>query len=60
MVRSISMDFDNVNVIDKSLSPLCYLPSGRLVCYRYGHVLIIEDGKIAKNILVLGVRRSVS
>jgi len=26
------------------ISPLCYLPSGKLVCYRYGKLLVMNDG----------------
>ncbi len=36
----------------KSLSPICYLPSGRLVCYHRGLILIIEDGEIVNSIQV--------
>lgn len=32
-------------------SPLCFLPSGRLVCYRRGDVLILEDGKVIQTVL---------
>lgn len=52
-----SMDFNNVNVIGKGLSPLCYLPSGRLVCYRYGHVLIFEDSRIVKTLYVFNSKK---
>jgi len=27
-------------------SPLCYLPSGKLVCYRYGKLLVMQDGRV--------------
>ena len=36
------MRYDIIKV-KKSLSPLCFLPSGRLVCYRSGDVLILEN-----------------
>lgn len=29
--------------IKKNLSPLCFLPSGDLVCYRYGKLIILRD-----------------
>ena len=32
--------------------PLCILPSGRLVCYHLGNVLILEDGKVINTIPV--------
>jgi len=35
--------------IGKNLSPLCFLPSGRLVSYRHGEVLVIENGKVIKS-----------
>lgn len=28
----------------KNTSPLCYMPDGRLVCYRHGRVIILRDG----------------
>lgn len=28
------------------ISPLCYLPSGKLVCYRWGKLIILEKGRI--------------
>lgn len=31
-----------VSVIDRRLSPLCYLPNGKLVCYRDGRILVYE------------------
>lgn len=40
----------NIKKIDKSLSPLCFLPSGRLVCYRHGDVLILTEGKLVKTV----------
>ena len=43
----------DINRITKSLSPLCYLPSERLVCYRCGKVLILEDGQLVKSMDVL-------
>ena len=41
-----------INKIKKNISPLSFLPSGRLVCYRSGDVLILEDGKVIKTIPV--------
>lgn len=34
-----------MNVIDKALSPLCWLPSGKIVCYQYGKLIILEESK---------------
>lgn len=34
------------------LSPLCYLPSGKLVCYKDGEVIIMKDGTIIKKIVI--------
>lgn len=34
-------------------TPLCYLPDGRLVCYRLGNVIIMEDGKVVKSLPVV-------
>ena len=38
----------NINIVAKNLSPICYLPSGRLVCYRSGWVFVLENEKIVK------------
>ena len=32
-------------VIIKETSPLCYLPNGRLVCYRKGEIIVMNNGK---------------
>lgn len=32
--------------IYRNVAPLCYLPSGDLVCYRYGKLIIMRDGKM--------------
>lgn len=29
--------------------PLCFLPSGKLVCYRYGKLLIMQEGEIIRS-----------
>ena len=31
------------------VAPLCHLPSGKLICYRYGKLLIMQDGKVIKS-----------
>lgn len=33
----------SVKRIKKQLSPLCFLPDGRLVCYQYGHLIILKE-----------------
>ena len=38
--------------IAKNLTPLCYLPSGNLVCYSRGDIFILENGKIRKRLQV--------
>ncbi len=43
-----------IQVVGKGLSPLCFLPSGRLVCYKKGKILVLEDGRIIKTIPVFG------
>lgn len=32
--------------------PLCYLPSGKLVCYRHGTVCILQNDKVVKRLFV--------
>lgn len=38
-------------------SPLCFLPSGKLVCYKYGDILIFEQNILVKVIPLLGCFR---
>lgn len=33
----------------KNIAPLCFLPSGKLVCYHYGKLRIMQEGKVIKN-----------
>ena len=40
-----------ITEIKHRVSPLCYLPSGKLVCYKNGKILIIKDNKIVSKIL---------
>lgn len=40
------------NVIDAQMSPLCFLPSGRLVCYSLGRVSVLEDGIVVMSVPV--------
>lgn len=35
--------------IRNNTAPLCLLPSGKLICYRYGKLLIVLDGKVIKS-----------
>ncbi len=35
-----------IHKIKKNISPLCFLPSGDLVCYQYGKLFILRDGKL--------------
>lgn len=43
--------------IDYNLSPLCFLPSGKLVCYKYGYIEILTDGKLEKRIAVFNSKK---
>ena len=43
--------------IGKNLSPLCFLPSGRLVGYRHGEVFVIENGKVIKSFPVFNGKK---
>lgn len=38
--------------IAKNTTPLCYLPTGKLVCYQLGDVLVMEEGRVAKRLSV--------
>lgn len=33
----------NIRKIDNNISPLCFLPSGRLVCYKYGKLIVLNN-----------------
>ena len=34
-------------------TPLCFLPSGKLICYYHGKLLVLKDGKIANSFQLL-------
>lgn len=36
----------------KNTTPLCFLPNGKLVCYRLGRISILDDGKIERTFKV--------
>lgn len=40
-----------INKIAKRTIPLCYLPSGMLVCYKDGHIMVYRDVEICKDII---------
>lgn len=35
-----------VRKLYNNLTPLCFLPNGKLVCYQYGNLILLEEGKI--------------
>lgn len=37
-----------LNKFAKKLSPLCFMPDGRLVCYQYGDIVLIRDRTLYK------------
>ena len=41
-----------IQIVGKGLSPLCFLPSGKLVCYKKGKILVLEEGRVIKTIPV--------
>lgn len=41
-----------MNVTERRFSPLCYLPSGELVCYKYGEIIVLNNGQEQKEISV--------
>lgn len=41
-----------INKIATFTTPLCFMPDGRLVCYRLGYVLIMRDEKILQRIQI--------
>ena len=41
-----------IKQISKQTTPLCFLPSGKLVCYKHGHILLLREGKHEKTYCV--------
>ena len=39
---------NNTTQVGRQLAPLCYMPDGRLVCYRHGDILIFRDEALLK------------
>ncbi len=48
-----------INMLQSALSPLCFLPSGRLVCYKQGYISIYNAGKQEKSLGLLMIQRNV-
>ena len=46
-----------MNKMGKILAPLCFLPSGRLLCYHLGHMLILEEGKLVKSFRIFNDKK---
>lgn len=44
--------FKEVSVLIKRTTPLCYLPSGVLVCYKDGYIILLDNGKQIKRFLL--------
>lgn len=38
----------DTSLVGRQISPLCFLPDGRLVCYRFGDILLSRDGVFLK------------
>lgn len=43
--------------ISKGTSPLCFLLSGKLVCYRYGKLLILSEGVVIKSYQIFSSKK---
>ena len=41
-----------VEVVQRHMQPLCFLPSGKLVAYRFGKVFILENDRVEKTIKI--------
>ena len=39
--------------IKRHTTPLCYMPDGRLVCYRHGDIIVLNQGKEQKRFSIL-------
>lgn len=42
----------NISKVNNSTSPLCFLPDGRLLCYRRGNAIVMRDN-MAENIFLM-------
>ncbi len=38
-----------INKVSSFLSPLCYLPNGDLICYKFGYLYTLRNGKIIRS-----------
>lgn len=38
----------NITLAGKQLAPLCFMPDGRLVCYRFGDIFLFREGVLLK------------
>ena len=38
----------NIQLAGKQLAPICYMPDGRLVCYRFGDIFLFREGVLLK------------
>lgn len=39
-------------IVGNNLAPLCFLPNGKLVCYKYGDIIVYNNGKKEKVISI--------
>ena len=39
---------NNVTQVGRQIAPLCYMPDGRLICYRHGDILVFRDEALLK------------
>lgn len=38
--------------IKKKTSPLCFMPDGKIVCYKYGNIFLLSKGKVSNNFVL--------
>lgn len=41
-----------IKAVEKKTTPLCFMPDGRLVCYKRGKVLVMKNEKVLSRILI--------
>lgn len=44
-------------IVKSNITPLCFLSSGDLICYQYGKLIILRDGKIIAKYEIFGSKK---
>ena len=47
----------NMTILGNRLAPICFLPSGKLVCYKQGEILVYNGNTVEKRFTILRSRK---